>query len=100
MTMTPEEVIKRLAEVAQAVAFQSGTGAMETAGMFVSVLAAHPEKVAGFLDGSLSIVDDGHLLNAHCGCLSWHANNGQIVTPAGFQTNAGTAEICGLHLRM
>lgn len=89
MTMTPEDVIKRIAEAAQAVAFQAGVGGMETAGMFVSVLAAHPEKVAGFLDGSLSIVDDGHLLNAHCGCLSWHATNGQIVTPADYRNAMG-----------
>lgn len=87
--MKPEDVIKRLAEVAQDVACQAGVGGMETAGMFVSVLAAHPEKVPAFLDGSLSIVDDAVLLNAHCGCLSWHANNGQVVTPADYRNAMG-----------
>ncbi|MCW5695757.1 MAG: hypothetical protein KIS96_03370 [Bauldia sp.] len=40
---TPEQVIARLAEIAEVVAWQAGVGGMELAGMFVSVLARHPE---------------------------------------------------------
>lgn len=82
--MTPEDVIKRLAEAAQVVALQSGAGAMETAGMFVSVLAAHPEKVEPFLAGELDIITDPHMLRTEAGCLSWRARNGRVVTPAEF----------------
>ena len=63
-------------------AWQAGVGAMEIAGQFVSVLAAHPEKIAGFLDGTLSVVDDDMLLRAEMGCLCWHAENGRVVSPA------------------
>lgn len=80
--MTPEEVIKKIAEIASDVAWQAGVGGLEMAGQFVSVLAAHPEKIDSFLAGELSIVDDDALLRAERGCLSWHAQNGKVVTPA------------------
>lgn len=85
--MTPEDVIKRIAEIAADVAWQAGVGSMETAGLFVSVLATHPEKVSAFLAGETRPVDDAVLLNAEMGCLSWHARNGEIVTPALFRAN-------------
>jgi len=80
--MTPEETIRRIAEIAQAVASQAGVGAMETAGQLVSVLAVHPEKIAGLLSGEINVIDDDALLRAEAGCLSWHARNGKIVSPA------------------
>lgn len=83
--MIPEEVIKRLAEVASAVAHQAGVGGMETAGMLVSILAAHPEKIPAFMAGELDLITDPAMLRAEMGCLSWHAVNGRIVTPAEFR---------------
>lgn len=38
--MTPEDVIKKIAEIANDVAWQAGVGGLEMAGQFVSVLAA------------------------------------------------------------
>jgi hypothetical protein len=55
---------------------------METAGAFVSVLTAHPEKIPAFLSGELGVIDDDALLRAEMGCLTWHGQNGRIVTPA------------------
>lgn len=81
-TQTPEEVIRKIAEVASAIAWQAGIGGMETAGMLVSALAAHPEKIAGFLSGELVAVDDDALLQPAMGCLTWHAQNGKIVSPS------------------
>ena len=81
-TPTPEEVIRKIAEVAAAIGWQAGVGGMETAGGLVSVLAEHPEKIAGFLSGELDIISDDALLQPSMGCLTWHAQNGKIVSPA------------------
>jgi hypothetical protein len=87
--VTPEQVIKKIAEIASDVAWQAGVGGMETAGQFVSVLAAHPEKIEGFLAGTLSIIDDGALLRADQGCLTWHARDGRVVSPEEARAAAG-----------
>jgi hypothetical protein len=80
--MTPEQVIQKLAQIASDVGWQAGVGAMETAGCFVSVLAAHPEKISAFLAGELSVIDDFALLQAEMGCLTWHARgDGQVIHP-------------------
>jgi hypothetical protein len=79
---TPEEVIRKIAEVAAAFAAQAGVGGMETAGMLISGLATHPEKIAAFLSGELNIVDDDLLLQPAQGCLTRHAQNGKIMSPA------------------
>lgn len=85
--MTPEQVIQTIAKIASDIACQAGVGGMELAGQFVSVLAAHPEKVAPFLAGDLSFVDDDALSHAERGCLSWRAINGQIVMPAEYRAH-------------
>lgn len=79
--MTPEEVIKKIAEIANDVAWQAGVGGLELAGQFVSVLAVHPEMIEGFLSGDTSIIDSDALFHAEMGCLSWHAKNGKVVSP-------------------
>ena len=79
---TPEETIRKIAEVSAAIAQQAGVSGMETAGALVSVLAAHPEKISGFLSGELDIVSDDALLQPSMGCLTWLAQNGKIVSPA------------------
>lgn len=83
--LTPEDVIKRIAAIANDVAWQAGVGGLELAGQFVSVLAAHPEKIAGFLSGKLSIVDDDALFHAENGCLTWHTKGGSVISPEGFR---------------
>lgn len=80
--LTPEQVIRKIAEVAAAIGWQAGVGGMETAGALVSVLAAHPEKIAAFLTGELSVVDDDALLRPEMGCLTWHAQSGKVMAPA------------------
>lgn len=44
--MTPQEVITHIADVARDVGWQAGIDAMETAGSFVSFLAANPHLIA------------------------------------------------------
>lgn len=80
--MTPEQTIAKIAEIANDVAFHAGVGGMELAGQFVSVLAAHPEKIEAFLSGELSLIDDDDLAHAEHGCLTWHTRTGEIMTPA------------------
>lgn len=79
--MTPEDVIKRIAEIANDVAWQAGVGGLELAGQFVSVLAVHPEMIEGFLAGTTSIIDTDALFHAEMGCLTWHSKAGPIVSP-------------------
>ena len=79
--MTPEQVIKRIADVAQAVGWQAGVGGMETAGMIVSVLAAKPELVQRFLDEGTELLVNGDILPEH-GCLTFHrSSDGKVTTP-------------------
>lgn len=80
--MTPEETIKRIAEIASAVAWQSGVGGMELAGQFVSILAAHPEWTEKFLKEGICAFDNGEWTKAELGCLSWRAVNGEITSPS------------------
>lgn len=74
------EIIQKIAAIADAVAAQAGVGGMETAGSFVSFLAANPGHIAGFLNESGGVVDWPVGWHRH-GCLSWHGANGNIYTP-------------------
>lgn len=80
--MDAESVIKRIADIAETIAWQAGVGGMETAGAIVSYLAEHPDQIDTlFRDG---VFETTHMLAdypAH-GCLTFHGQNGQIVTPA------------------
>lgn len=78
---TPEHVIKRLAEVANDIAFHAGVGGMETAGMFVSVLAEHPNLIDGFLRDGAAFLMDKDRFSAEHGCLNFHNQVGGISTP-------------------
>ena len=79
--MTPEEVIKKIASVADDVACQAGVGGVELAGQFVSVLTQNPELIGSFLDGTMDMIGDDRLFHAQNGCLTWHARNGQVISP-------------------
>lgn len=75
-----QRVIQRIADVARIVGIQAGVGAMETAGAFVSFLAANPTLIPSFLSGAGGVVDwpaDWH----RAGCLSWQGMDGRIHWP-------------------
>ena len=67
-----------LANVASDFAFQAGVGSMETAGGWVSFLAANPEKCEPFLQSPLKALPADFWLH---GCLSWHGKDGKVFTP-------------------
>lgn len=75
-----EGVIRRIAEVAHAVGWQAGVGAMETAGSIVSFLVAHPERIDKFMSGEESVIDWPVGWHEH-GALTWQGMNGKIVKP-------------------
>lgn len=77
---TPEQVIGKIAEVAESVGWQAGVGAMETAGLIVSVLAKHPDRIPDFLARGIGAFIDGRF-DAADGRLNWLASNGNIVSP-------------------
>ncbi len=79
--MTPEQTIKRIAEIAQSVGWQAGVGAMEMAGQFVSYLTEHPEHIEAFLrDGTGFVIENG--LRVEDGCLTFHRRlDGKVTTP-------------------
>jgi hypothetical protein len=79
--MTPEETIRRIAEVAHAVSWQAGVGGMEIAGQIVSVLARHPEQIDAFLEHGTGWVIDTDLFGAEHGCLTFYNTRGEITTP-------------------
>lgn len=76
----PSRVILRIAQAAEAFAFQAGVGGMETAGSIVSYLAKHPDQIDGFLSGEASMIDWPFGWHTQ-GCLTWHAMNGTICSP-------------------
>jgi hypothetical protein len=82
MSMSPEETIKRIAELSAIFASHANVGATETAGHFISILAVNPEKIAPFLAGNLSLVDDTEMFRYERGCLSWHGADGKVRHPA------------------
>lgn len=79
--MGPTEVIQHIAMHAKAIGQQAGVGAMETAGSIVSFLAAHPKHIEPFLAGEESPLDWPTNWIEH-GELTWHAQNGKVVSPA------------------
>lgn len=78
----PADTIKRIADVAEAVAWQAGVGGCETAGAIISYLAEHPDQVADFMEhGSSFLLEiDARKLHA-TGRLTWHRGDGKVVTP-------------------
>lgn len=79
---TPDELVRvstYLARRATDLGIQAGVGAMETAGAFVSYIAANPERVQAFLTGGAADMP----LRLHvAGCLSWHGMDGKIHWPS------------------
>lgn len=89
---TPDElrrVTAYLAQVSSDLAWQAGVGGMETAGSFVSYLAANPEQAEQFIDGSkCDLPPKWHVE----GCLSWHGMDGKIHRPDDIRKMEGRHE--------
>lgn len=81
-------LIQKVADVASAVGWQAGVGAMELAGQIVSVLYAHPEHIDRFMTDGVALFHDG-TLNVENGCLTFLAANGSINTPAELRKSKG-----------
>jgi hypothetical protein len=72
-------VIERIAQLAEAFAWQAGVAGMETAGGFVSYLAEHPRDIEPFLKfGAIELPLDW----LSQGGLTWYAKDGKIISPA------------------
>ena len=80
--MDARETIAKIAETAEAVGWQAGVGASETAGWIISVLARYPEHTEGFMtQGYFYLVDQGLTGHEH-GCLTFHRKDGTVTTPS------------------
>lgn len=86
--ISAKQIIDRIAEVATAVGFQAGEGAMEIAGQIVSALHANPELIERFMAEGDELFIDGSLDTAR-GSLTYRAINGAIVSPATLRQRRG-----------
>ncbi|WP_242137337.1 hypothetical protein [Sphingomonas sp. TREG-RG-20F-R18-01] len=82
-------VIKRIAEVAEALGQAAGVGAMETAGSFVSYLAEHPEDIEPLLRFGASELPEDWI---HYGRLTWMGADGKLHHPAVVRLIVGAPE--------
>lgn len=80
MSETPTEVILHIARVAEAVGWQAGVGASETAGMIISCLAKRPELVERFMREGSELLVSGEIA-PHLGCLTFHRKDGKVTAP-------------------
>ena len=88
--MTPEQVIKIIAEFSDVTASNAGVGGCETAGLIVSALYANPELIPLFLENpSKTFHDHFERMRWEHGALSWHAMNGEIVSPTDMRQSLG-----------
>jgi hypothetical protein len=91
--MSEIEAIKFIASVAKAVGWQAGVGGMETAGLIVSYLDEHPEKVAEFFEnGSGFLIDN--LIRAEDGSLTWHTQGtGEVISPVEYMKRENPSQV-------
>jgi ribosomal protein L37AE/L43A len=91
---TPTEVIKRIAEIANAIGWQAAVGASETAGTIISVLAANPQIIDRFIaDGAGAFIDGPIALDAANGCLTYYAQTGEILSPSELHKRRGISVV-------
>jgi hypothetical protein len=90
-----EEFLRQLVSVSQAVGMQAGVGETETAGLFVSCLAARPELIPRFMEVGAGLMVDGEI-RAELGCMDWRAANGKIVTPEALRDHLEARELLRL----
>lgn len=77
---TPADVIAHIGQVAEAIGWQAGVGASETADMIVSCLLARPELISRFLEEGSGLLVDGEI-GPEKGCLTFHRIDGKVTTP-------------------
>lgn len=90
MSDIAQDTILRIAKLADAISMQAGVGGVETAGQVVSYLAAHPEQINAVLEGGICDLPDDWFGS---GCLSWHAVNGKVVSPAFYRRSKTIAAL-------
>jgi hypothetical protein len=81
-------IIDLIAEVAAAVGFQAGVGAMELAGQIVSVLHANPEHIDRFMYEGVALFHDG-TFDAVNGSLTYMAISGKVTAPTSLRKAKG-----------
>ena len=86
-----QRLVEHIAELAEAIAFQSGTASSELAGQMVSFLAAKPEMIGRFMTDGSEMFLEGMIAPEH-GLLSWYGQNGQIVTPDDMKVRLGVSK--------
>lgn len=79
MTVTAEQVLKRIAQCANAMSFQSGEPGVPLAGHTLSFLAANPDQIERFMDEGNELWIDG-TIDFTNGCLSYKCIDGNIRT--------------------
>jgi hypothetical protein len=72
------DLIARIAVIAENVALQAGVGGIEMAGMIVSYLAKHPDRLESILTNG--ICDEPAELWAQ-GRLTWMGKDGRVFSP-------------------
>lgn len=88
--MSPEQVILHIAKAAQALGWQAGVGASETAGAIVSYLAQNPARIGAFFANEEGVSDWPDFVGG--GCLTWHASDGRIIHPADYRAARAAKE--------
>jgi hypothetical protein len=79
--MTPEDFVRRIGEVAEQIGDNAGVGAMEIAGMIVSVLYQRPELADRFMREGVEMMISGDILPEN-GRLTFHRqSDGKVTTP-------------------
>lgn len=73
-----QEVLDRIAKVANDIAFHAGVGAMETAGGLLGYLVDHPRDLEPFMNAGIGELPDDWF-QQHS--LTWMAMNGKVVHP-------------------
>jgi len=86
-----ETIIRRIAEVANAVGRQAGVGASELAGQIVSCLYANPEHIQRFMDEGTELFIDG-TFSPENGSLTYLARNGNVVSPSVLRKTKGVQQ--------
>ncbi|MCF6432638.1 hypothetical protein [Leisingera sp. MMG026] len=76
-TLSPKDLIAKIAYVSQALYYQSGEPSIAYAGAIVSHLAAHPEDVEAFMRDGAEMLIDGRM-TLISGCLAHRCNDGQV----------------------
>jgi len=89
-TYTPEQVIAIIANHSATTAILAGVGGCETAGNIISTLRANPDLIDEYLANPAgTFIDRISEFRYENGSLSWHAQNGEIVTPPEMRAHLG-----------